>query len=573
MADRPSRLLCVQFADTGRKYEVTLGGSSPDNVYIPPNVTTPYDSKDYPMGQVNTQFWSSGLGNCISNTDQVSLYKELAINNGYGSYVAILSDLLELNTPLYFNGLQTGPDGTPYPYVKFENNANGKAVLNYYRADNTLVGQVFAPSSTYDNYAVGYTGRIYEDGCMYDSFDIVAVKPHKTLGIASRIRYDWYRPGGHFDPPYNPYPLPIINPDVIDDLYDYLPHTPEGAAQYDIAGDFDGTSDPIAVPGLPALSPLDTGFTLMYQYTSSNISDLRDVAQLTWDPNGLVNNILTAFQDPMEAILNLSICPVSPDAQYLTPGSGVQIGNFVYPGLTATRVLYPYKQINFGTIYLPGFWGSYLDYSPYTKLSIYLPYVGTQQISIDDVMKGGIALYANCDIFTGLVQYFLFSQNTNPSGRGHQSVLYTWKGNMKYDIPLSGSNFNRAMASYILDGISSGVNIATASNDPSAIAKATMSGIESVIPNNPAHVSRGGSCSGNQGILGIQYPYLILEVPEMTTPENYAHSLGIPNERMDYLRNYTGEFVKVKGVHMEITSATSDELAEIEKLLKEGVVV
>ena len=55
-------------------------------------------------------------------------------------------------------------------------------------------------------------------------------------------------------------------------------------------------------------------------------------------------------------------------------------------------------------------------------------------------------------------------------------------------------------------------------------------------------------------------------------PDNYDHTVGIPVDTTDYLKNYSG-YVKVKGVHMEISSATSDELVEIERLLKEGVVI
>lgn len=571
MADRPSRLLCVQFTDVNHNYTIYLGGNSPDNTHTPDGVVGPYDQKDYHLGQVGMQVFSTGSSGAGSNSELIALYKEL-IECGYGYYVAILPSLSALNVPLYYNGLQQASDGTPYPYIMFENNALGKAELHYYRADNTLVGNVFYSSQYYNHGAVGVTGPIYEDGAQYDSFDYIGVKPHYNGLIPSKWRFEW-NVIQHFDIPYTPYPHQVINSDVIDDLYDYLPHTPDGSAQYEGEGDFDGASDPIAIPGLPTISPLDTGFTLLYRYTSSDISDLQNVANVTWDPNGLVSNIVAAFQDPMEAILNLSICPVTPDNQYLVPGTPVQIGNFTYPGVTGTRVKYPYKQINFGTLYIKEFWGNYLDYSPYSKLSIYLPYVGTQQISIDDVMNGGVALYANCDIFTGLVQYFLFSQNTNRSGRGHQSVLYTWKGNMKYDIPITGSNFNRAIANYVMDSIGSVVGLTSSATNPSSIPSATVSSLSSIIPNNQAHVLRGGSCSGNQGILGIQYPYLILERPEMTMPDNYAHSVGIPNETMGYLRNYTDEFVKVKGVHMEITSATSDELAEIEKLLKEGVVV
>ena len=283
----------------------------------------------------------------------------------------------------------------------------------------------------------------------------------------------------------------------------------------------------------------------------------------------------------MEGILNLCMCPVQFTRPYLNLNQSITVGNVITP-VSADQLTQPYKRFNMGTIYLNEFYGNYADYSPYTKVSIYLPYIGVVPLDIDDLMNGGVNLWANCDVFSGAIQYFLFSAQANHRNHGHQSVLYSWSGNMKYNMPVAGSDFNRVLIGSITDTVTScigmvGGNLAKPNGGNNALAGglSTAVGILGMGSNSTigkSHVSRGSTAGGLAGSLGTQYAYLILERPEQTMAENYEHTLGEPNEKTDYLINYSG-YIKVKGVHMEIANASADELTEIENLLKAGVII
>jgi hypothetical protein len=69
-----------------------------------------------------------------------------------------------------------------------------------------------------------------------------------------------------------------------------------------------------------------------------------------------------------------------------------------------------------------------------------------------------------------------------------------------------------------------------------------------------------------------QYAYLILNRPIQSLPSGFGENFGYPSNVTRTLSALTG-FTQVDEVHLNGINATSDELAEIETLLKEGVIL
>ena len=72
--------------------------------------------------------------------------------------------------------------------------------------------------------------------------------------------------------------------------------------------------------------------------------------------------------------------------------------------------------------------------------------------------------------------------------------------------------------------------------------------------------------------MGIKKPYLIVTRPQIAMPKNLQVFQGYPSSSSVLVKNCTG-FIRVKSVQMEAFIATADEKLEIEKLLKEGILV
>ena len=84
-------------------------------------------------------------------------------------------------------------------------------------------------------------------------------------------------------------------------------------------------------------------------------------------------------------------------------------------------------------------------------------------------------------------------------------------------------------------------------------------------------VQHSGAFVGNSGATGPKIPYLIISRPQSELASNFPSLEGIPANYTTLLENCKG-FTVVKDVHVEGINATSDELTEIEDLLKKGVI-
>lgn len=556
------KLLYAPFMSATGEFYWTLGAHASDNMSIPSTVVE-YDSKDKELDQVGALFGTGDASSSeFSDERQHGLYYALAKTHGYGEFVGILPSNAAFDVPMYLFGQQVR-DGVAMPYVKWIRGSYGHAILHYYRSDGTDLGGIFRIIPGGGGVPFYFAGALYDDGTFtgdYGSVRAYTIVP----GVYSKKRYYWTVLGHYTN-------QEIINPTIMADIYEYMPIDPEGMLTGNPDGDFDFNSDEIDFPDMPTLSALDSGMTAMYEMTNTQLQHL---SQFLWSPLFDLDTFKKMFNDPMQAILNISIVPVDVTTGG-TAGAGIRIGN-INTGVDGTRIASPYKIIDFGSINLNLCWGNFADFSPYTKLSIFLPYVGVQQLSIDDVMGGTIQLKAYCDVLTGSVQYVLKSKQSNLRSHGHDSVLYTWGGNCQYQIPLSASNMTAVVNSIISTTTSvAGATIAAVASEgtlaPAAIVGAVGS-TASNVANAKTSIQRGGGLGGAVGLFGIQKPYLILERPELIIDSTYDATMGVPNENGDYIKNYTG-FVQVKACNLSIPGATAEELSEIDSLLKGGVLV
>jgi hypothetical protein len=85
-------------------------------------------------------------------------------------------------------------------------------------------------------------------------------------------------------------------------------------------------------------------------------------------------------------------------------------------------------------------------------------------------------------------------------------------------------------------------------------------------------VERTGAYTGPAAFMGCEYPYLILTQPIQVMPDNYARYEGFPCYQTYKLSRLSG-YTKCESVIDNTVSATDAEKDEIERLLKEGVIL
>lgn len=317
-------------------------------------------------------------------------------------------------------------------------------------------------------------------------------------------------------------------------------------------GTFSDTSTPVDFPALPSVSAVDAGFIKLYNPT---LAQLNSLAAYMW--TGLD---LTAFKkifaDPMECILGLSLVPVAvPDGST----EEIYVGN-IGTGVNMTKANSQYVEVDCGTLEVKEFWGAYLDFSPYTKLELYLPYIGIHQVDADEIVGKTIHIKYHVDILTGACIAYV---------KCGDSVLYSFNGQCSANVPLTSRDWTNTLNGIISIAGSIGSLVASGgANAPSAISNIASSAMNAVKPT----IEKSGSLSGVGGMMGIQTPYLILTRPKQALPEGQNAFSGYPSFITVTLSEITG-YAEIESIHLENIPCTGAELSEIEAILKEGVIL
>lgn len=316
-------------------------------------------------------------------------------------------------------------------------------------------------------------------------------------------------------------------------------------------GTFDGTGDDIEIPGLPTLSATDTGFITLF---NPSAGQLKNLANYMWSNGFDLETFKKLFADPMDCILGLSIVPVA------VPNGGasaVSVGN-ISTGVSMTKAASQYVEVDCGTLNIEEYWGAYLDYDPFTKAEIYLPYIGTHALAVDDIMGKSVHVVYHVDILSGACAAYV---------KCGGSVLYTFIGQCSSSIPVTGNDWTNVINGVLSIAGAVGSMVATGgASAPMAAATIASTAVNSMKPS----VEKSGSMSGTGGMLGIQTPYIILTRPRQALPASQNKFTGYPSFITENLGSLSG-YTEIESVHLVNISATESELSEIENLLKSGV--
>ena len=371
---------------------------------------------------------------------------------------------------------------------------------------------------------------------------------------------------------YRNYPLGLIEGDnlLINVTAVMDPYEPGGTTGDETTegvggeGDFDGTSDPVDFPDLPTLSSADTTFITLF---NPSAAQLKNLANYMWNNPAFDLSVWRKiFADPMDAILGLSIVPVSvPDGGTAT----ITVGN-ISTGITMTKAAAQFVTVDCGTIDVPEYWGAYLDYDPYTKIEIYLPYIGTHAISADDVVGKTIHVKYRVDILSGACCAHIKCGN---------SVLYTFVGQCSCSVPITGNDWTNVINGALSIAASVGTMVATGGASAPMQAGLTAGRVaaahtiaSAAVNELKPRVEKSGALGGMGGMLGVQKPYLIITRPRQALPREQNMMIGYPSYITTRLSACTG-FTLVEAVHLKNIPATADELSEIETLLCGGVIL
>lgn len=339
------------------------------------------------------------------------------------------------------------------------------------------------------------------------------------------------------------------------------------------------------------------------QYFALTIDDLTNFTRNLWNqPKSFYDAIQIAGRQQnsiFDYIQSLRYYPINKDFRQGSTYTSINLGTgakFKEVGAGGGATDFLLYKLNFttGTVTV-GTWdlsnsvyhwrNNFLDYSPYLKMSIYLPYVGTVELSPEQVAShtdiSKAVIYADAIISTidGTITYFVRNQS--------DTLLVQKTAKLAIDLPLSGNNsleqataILRAQFSTTKQVLGQASSLIT--NAASGNAAGLLQDVGGIIPNvgemylqnSLAHKQVPVEVQGMSGTitntLTGQYPYLTIHRTKYSNPTNYGHTTGYLTESEYRISSLTG-YTVCRNVDVSgISKATSKERAQIKKIMETG---
>lgn len=522
-------------------------------------------TRDYQQGQgvcANTQIITRFFNDTPLVTYQWSSVPAISGKNGILSLARVNNDSTltgddiinipdaDLNLPDSSKMLTMGanvPVGAPTPvfyagmvdYAEMTKASAASYELDFY------VGGYSAPFQTLTNLGPNvFLGFIIDDE--NQAAKIVTFRPHFEADI--RTGYDLRVHGSTADELYNTWLFIHSHRDAEDDPS--INDEDEGT---------DPTYQPdIAVTGLvkPGYGAINTGFTKMYRMSDAQ---LRQLSAFLWSDN-FVDNVKKFFNDPREIIVGLAIMPVVPDTY--SEAREVEAGG-IATGVYGLLLSDQYKLDTYGSVSVKAVKGNFLDYSPYTKVTAHLPFVGAHSLDVNDVMGKTLTLKYIFDFLSGSCV-----AEIDVDGKPR----YFFGGSCGIQIPTSSEDFGRMYSSLLSAGATLGSTLATVATGGLTAPLAIGAGINMLangMSSSPTVEYTSGSGSIN-GMIGCKTAFLTIERPIEKIGGNQQSFIGRPSYMTRRLSRCSG-YTKCIEAHVDDIVCTPTEKDMIKQALIDGV--
>lgn len=216
-------------------------------------------------------------------------------------------------------------------------------------------------------------------------------------------------------------------------------------------------------------------------------------------------------------------------------------------------------------------YGDYFDYAGQSRLSVYLPFIGSVPLDINKVMGGAVKTVYYVDLLTGNCIARVYGRNA--MGNGAEVLLYQGSGNCALHVPFVGNDQGGmkllgALAGVATAGITAlatgGVGAAPALAAVTGTAGYALAPHNSSVNNIPTEAAP------------LSYPYVcyIMEYPERLLTALQENQMGFASASGGAgttVSDYSGY---IQGyLHADIAGATEAEKAEIERAFQSGVII
>lgn len=361
--------------------------------------------------------------------------------------------------------------------------------------------------------------------------------------------------------------VPVFFDDRVESTNVDEPGVPDNPTDPDNPGSGDNTIDPMDVE-IPSISPV-SAVTMQYAATAQEIGKLIDWLMT----DDFLTNISKFFNEPTEYLIGCKYYPFDLSLHSplgVGPAGAYRVGNMNTPiGVTAAPIYSDFnRKLGECSFLVEPYYGNFLDYSPYTKYDLYLPYIGYKTINPNDIVNRTLKVAYYTDLTEGRVLAQVWADTT---------MLESYEGQLAYDIPLSSSDGReRAVKTMQIATSAAGTIGGAAFGGAIGGAAGAVGGALSAAPNLINQVSalapqidKGGAVSSDINGFNPQDVYLIMTRPIMAQPKNFAKVQGYAASYGGKISEFSG-YLKCREI-LGGTGATAAENDMINELLRGGI--
>ena len=279
--------------------------------------------------------------------------------------------------------------------------------------------------------------------------------------------------------------------------------------------------------------------------------ELKKLSQFLWS-SGFLDNILLVNNSPIENIISLKALI----GTVTTTGTSqaLALGN-----VTTTANAIPCNEcivINVGSITLPRKYNNFLDFEPYTKVQIYLPFYGCAMLDSSLVIGRTISIKYIIDVITATAKIKIIHDN---------KTLYEFKTTCGSDLPITSSNRASVEMGYLSSGVGMGISIASGN-----VLGGLASGLS--MAQSQYHSSTSGNVSGVLNFHDSRMVTVLVDRPVYTELRNFNKTHGRVCNLSKTLRDLRGFTKCAENVQIPFNCLDEERTMIIEQLTN-GVII
>lgn len=286
---------------------------------------------------------------------------------------------------------------------------------------------------------------------------------------------------------------------------------------------------------------------------------LKQLGSVLWG-SSFMDNIRLVNNSPIENIISIKMfpftLPTSSDSEVVLGNVSMGVNGSLLPNN------YSYEH-EIGSVSIPKHYNNFMDFAPFTRLMLYLPYVAVIELDNSLFMGRTLTVKYIIDIVLGTANVMLYADGI---------IVQEVSCQVGVDIPITSSNRASVEMGIVSNALTSAATGAAVGGVVGAVSGALGGTLMSA-----GHAKYTSTTSGTPSSACSMYAYknpiLIIDRPIYQEVDGFAHTKGklcLKNKTINQLKGFT---IMDKNIDLKNLPCTNEEKEEIRNILSSGFFV